>query len=348
MRKFNRSFIMLKKMVTSFGYLFKAVLRFLKNERPVDQKEASIKKPWDAELRVNEVLAKRLIESQFIDLKPVTLEFLGEGWDNIVYRVNNDYVFRFPRRQVAVDFLETERNVLPHLSNRLPLQFPEPLFHGNPDSNYPWPFLGYHFLEGQTACSIGLSLQERSDLVAPLAAFLKSLHAISESEASTIGVEQDRIGKLDVKKCWPLVRQRLERIQELNLFDCNKLLTILDDLKHVQDTGTKSLAHGNICVRHLVLSEQKELMSIIDWGGVHVGNPAVDLAILFSFFPQSLHKLFFDVYGEIDEITQQLALFRAISYTSTIVLYSHDISDKDLLTEGLVGLRLISQQGLSA
>jgi len=305
-------------------------------------------KQWTAELSVEPELAKRLIESQFPALTPVSLKLIGEGWDNIVYRVNNDYAFRFPRRQIAVALLETEGRVLPHLVPRLPLSIPEPLFFGQPGPEFPWQFLGYRFVEGQTACKARLSLEERARLAVPLAHFLKALHAIPVGQATEFGVRPDMSpGPSGLKRCdiqgrWPIAFENVKKIQALGLFaQCDKLFALLESLKNVKEYGPHRLVHGDLYARHLLVNHERELCGVIDWGDVHVG-PAIDLQIVYSFLPRSAHRDFFDVYGPIDEGTRQVALFRAIYHTTlTNVLYGHDVGDKDLLDEGLLGLRLM-------
>ena len=45
----------------------------------------------------------------------MTLRPLGAGWDNTVFLVNESFVFRFPRREIAVACMEAEIRVLPGL-----------------------------------------------------------------------------------------------------------------------------------------------------------------------------------------------------------------------------------------
>jgi len=298
---------------------------------------------WAAELKIAPTIATYLIESQFPELKPVNLELIGEGWDNIVYRVNSIYVFRFPRRQLGVNLLEAEGELLPQLHHRFPISIPRPLFYGHPVSEYNWPFLGYQFLEGQSACKMHLSYQERVNLAAPLAHFLKSLHSISECESLALGAKYDHLGRLDVSARWPQIRKNLEKIQEQKLFDhCKTLLIKLDTMKQLHDAGPKVLVHGDLYARHLLINETRKLAGVIDWGDMHVGNPAVDLQIVFSFLPENAYAVFFSIYGAIDEKMRQLAIFRALYHTSILVLYSHEIADKDLLAESIMGLQLIA------
>jgi aminoglycoside phosphotransferase (APT) family kinase protein len=92
---------------------------------------------WDPERVVSMAAARELIERQFPELAPATISPLGEGYDNTVYLVNERYVFRFPRRQIAVDLLCAEGRLLPKLADRLPLPVSKPLFFGSPEDKYP-------------------------------------------------------------------------------------------------------------------------------------------------------------------------------------------------------------------
>jgi len=91
---------------------------------------------WRAEIAVDPTLAKILIEAQFPVLRPVFARLLGAGWDNTAYLVNEAFIFRFPRRQVAVPLIQTEIDLLPWLSSRVPLRVPVPTYAGQPSVLY--------------------------------------------------------------------------------------------------------------------------------------------------------------------------------------------------------------------
>ena len=74
---------------------------------------------WDPERTVDEVLARTLLAEQFPELAALPVRLLGTGWDNTVYAVGDDWVFRFPRREIVVTGLETEIAVLPALAATL-------------------------------------------------------------------------------------------------------------------------------------------------------------------------------------------------------------------------------------
>ncbi|MDX5317948.1 MAG: aminoglycoside phosphotransferase, partial [Actinomycetes bacterium] len=58
--------------------------------------------PWEPEVTVDTGLARALIHSQFPALAGAPVRPFDAGWDNTVFRVGEDLVFRFPRREIAV------------------------------------------------------------------------------------------------------------------------------------------------------------------------------------------------------------------------------------------------------
>jgi aminoglycoside phosphotransferase (APT) family kinase protein len=300
--------------------------------------------PWAAETRVDVQLAERLIGIQFPELLPLRIQPKGEGWDNVVLQVNDEYLFRFPRRQIAVDLLQNEARILPKIRHRLPLAVPELVYQGQPDLDFPWPFLGYRFLEGITACNAHLNPGEREKLAPVLAQFLSELHQISETEAKALGAVPDQLGRLDMKRKIPQVLDYLSQLKELKLFDnLESLDSIVDQSRTLTETGKKVLLHGDLYVRHLLIDSKRELCGIIDWGDIHFGDPALDLSVVFTVLPPHVHPLFFDTYGPVSKETWLLARFRALNSAFVTTVYAHSIGDRDLLQEGKLGLEYLSQ-----
>ena len=66
---------------------------------------------WDGNvgLKTDDVI--RLIEEQF-SMKIKDIIFISSGWDNDVYAINDKYLFRFPRRDIANKLIKTEGDIL--------------------------------------------------------------------------------------------------------------------------------------------------------------------------------------------------------------------------------------------
>jgi len=81
---------------------------------------------------------------------------------------------------------------------------------------------------------------------------------------------------------------------------------------------------------------------VIDWGDVGINNRAVDLAIIFSFYPKHCHQDFFKIYGDVEPHTWQYARFLGLHYALTTLLYGHNINDRLLMTAAINTLKRIN------
>jgi aminoglycoside phosphotransferase (APT) family kinase protein len=295
--------------------------------------------PWSPEVVVSADLARSLIEAQFPALAPARAEPLGAGWDNAAFRVNGSYVFRFPQRQLAVPFLETETRVMPAVAPRLPLAAPAPLFVGRPAGGYPWPFAGYARIPGRTACAANLDEGQRAAAAEPLGRFLAALHAFPAADAARAGAGPDTLGRLDLPRRRPWARERLADLAARGLVaDVRPFTALLDAAPPTCEPRADTLVHGDLYARHLLVDEAGRLDGVIDWGDVHLGDPAVDLMIAHTFLPPEAHPAFRRAYGPVAGQTWALARLRGLWHSLAVVGYAAEVGDADLLREGQTGL----------
>lgn len=273
---------------------------------------------WDAEVNVTVEDATRMIEEQFSELTPVSIEEMGEGFDNKVFLVNDKYVFRFPRREKAVSLLEMELALLPELVEVLPISIPNPLFRGEATDTSLWPFAGYTFLRGRTTHLLNESQRKAS---APLLSrFLKELHQFPVERARRLGVPEDELGRLSMAKRIPTLEENVERLIAQGLWsDRTPYINLIRSVQNLGDVIGDTLVHGDLHIRNLLVNDEGIVSGIIDWGDAHIGNRAIDLSVVYSLLTPPGRKEFFNDYGAVDETTHLLARFKAI-YTSTYLL----------------------------
>ncbi|SDW59004.1 Predicted kinase, aminoglycoside phosphotransferase (APT) family [Marininema mesophilum] len=286
--------------------------------------------PWKAEREVHEKEARELIIDQFPHLSPLTLSRLGEGYDNTVYLVNHQYVFRFPRRKIAVPLLEAEGRILPELVDLLPIAMPCPLFYGQPTRDYPWPFIGYSLVSGQTPGPVLKKGRRESTL--RLAEFLRKLHSFPIERAREKGVPNDMMARMDINKYAPTLQQYLEKFKNNDLLrDPAPLTKYVFSLQPIQVNHHLALVHGDLHIRNILVDEDEYLSGVIDWGDIHIGHPALDLSIVYSFLPIEERECFFAHYGEVEEESKKIAQFKAIFASAALLRYGYEQGDEQLV-----------------
>lgn len=303
---------------------------------------------WHPDINITVDFAEIIIAKQFPNLAPSKIKCIGEGWDNKVFLVNDQFVFRFPHREIAATLIERENAVLVHLQDRVNLKVPNPIYVGKPDDSYPYHFHGYQMINGKSGCHANLAATTRNKSITKLAKFLKRLHSITETEAQTIGAKDQVFDRTDADRAIISLAERVEKINTRNiaLIDLKVFDNEMKIAAAVNLPTTKALVHGDLYCRHLMF-DQEELVGIIDWGDVGINNPAVDLGVVFSFYPAECHQDFFNIYGSIDSKTYAYARFLGLYSAITVMHYAHDIEDERLKKEAHQAILRINQKLIS-
>jgi aminoglycoside phosphotransferase (APT) family kinase protein len=296
---------------------------------------------WAAEQVVGTEQARDLIGAQFPFLRGAPVELLAEGWDNTVYAVDDRWAFRFPRRAVALPGVRREVEVLPRLARHLPMPIPFPELVGTGTPGYPWPFWGTRLLPGRELALAGLADKARAHVAAGVGAFLRSLHAAELVRAIGPALPVDPLRRGDPSFRVPLARERLARLERRRLWRpdpaVERLLSGAEGLGLSPDDPV--LVHGDLHVRHLLVSEGGHVTGVIDWGDVCLADPAVDLSLAFAAFAGDARAAFFAEYGPIDGEREARARVLAVFLSSALVDYAASEGHAQLLREALDGIR---------
>ena len=208
-----------------------------------------------------------------------------EGWQNVVFEVGDQFIFRFPRTARNARELAIETRLLERLAPVLPLSVPDPIVVGRIPETKGWPFMGYRRIPGQPEDWDRVSPVLRHKIAEDLAPLLQKLARFPTSLALRLGVrgggpskwkslhEQElrRVRRL----AFPVMREPLRR----SVLDAFR--AYLDDPKNFM--WRPCLVHTEIHGGH-VLMRQRRVSGVIDWGYAAVGDPARELAAWASHF----------------------------------------------------------------
>ena len=222
-----------------------------------------------AEVGVTEELVRTLLREQQPDLAELPLELEAEGWDNAIWRLGDALAVRVPRRELAAQLVLNEQRWLPLLAPALPVPVPVPVRTGSPGPSFPWPWSVVPWVAGRHA--IELDQAETGGLVTGIADFVTRLHVPAPPEAPVNPfrgiplVERDAILRGRV----PALTQS-QQVAALAVWE--------DALAASAWPGPPVWLHGDLHPGNIVVSDDGSLASVVDFGDLCSGDPAVDLA----------------------------------------------------------------------
>lgn len=241
---------------------------------------------------LDSTLVKKLISSQFpqwknLPIKPVAVG----GWDNRTFHLGDKMLVRIPSSQKYALQVEKEQQWLPKLASLLPLAIPEPLQMGEACEQYPWRWSIYRWIEGETAAAAAAQIIDLDDFAKDLAQFLIALQKINIA-GGPIPKPQDfsHISglvtyNLETKKAIAALQDKI---------DTEIATEIWEEALNTTWQYPLVWVHGDISAGNLLVTSGK-LSTVIDFGGLGVGDPACDLVIAWKFFGIRQRKIFREI-----------------------------------------------------
>ena len=284
---------------------------------------------WSPEIVVDESLARRLLAEQFPRIDPSQLRLVGEGWDNTAWLVGEQWLFRFPRREVALDGVRRELAVLPLLAPLLPLPIPQPLFVGEPSAAFPWPFFGGPPVPGRELAEARLDDEARAALARPLGTFLRALHGAELD----VELPVDPLGRADMGF---RVRRARERLAELGAAP-EGAEDVLEAALGLPPPERLAVVHGDLHLRHAFVADGR-LSGVIDWGDLCRADPAVDLVLVWCALPPSARSAFFAAYGAVPDDALLRARVLSLFLCAVLAIHARHEGLDDVERESLGGL----------
>jgi len=211
---------------------------------------------------------------------------------------------------------------------------------GEPTAGFPWPFAGYRLIPGTTACAAAPDPESRARSAPLLGRFLRELHGIPAAAARDAGAPPDRFERLhpDRRRRFAEDLARLAESGDPGPGEVSAHRALAEAVPPDWRPGAVTLVHGDLYSRHLVVDAGAVVTGVIDWGDLHLGDPAIDLSVAFGFLPPEARPAFWSEYGEPSPATATVARFHAACHAVKELLYARDVGDRALYREARTSL----------
>ncbi|TSD47097.1 aminoglycoside phosphotransferase family protein [Rhodococcus sp. KBS0724] len=286
-----------------------------------------IRKLHKDEPDIDLALIPRLLAGQMPQWADLPLHLVESiGTDNVMIRLGRSLVIRMPRTPVAAQGITKEQALVPRLAPQLPVPVPLPVGVGEAAFGYPWRWSVYPWFAGRNPLP-GIA---DDHLAIQLADFVCSLRRID-----TFGLRP--VGPLHSYRAESIARRdcatRATRATRASIAACDGLVdaalteAVWEKTRDVIDyAGPPVWMHsdlhpGNILVRGGRLS------AVIDWGGLSLGDPAIDCLVAWTLLTPNTRRVF-RAHADVDEDTWKRGRAWALSIALVALPYYRDMNEQ--------------------
>ena len=250
------------------------------------------------ELRVDETLVRGLVDSQFPEYSQRPLARLdASGSTNVLFKLGADLLVRLPRLRGGSASIEKEHKWLPVVGGDLMVSVPEVVALGEPGCGYGERWSITTWLDGRPPGVLspkGTYTVDRRPLAVDLARVTRTLREleVSESALEDPGLRVYRGGSLaDFDERMHGIIDECSDISSLDL-DFSAARSVWQGALCLPATPKPtSWFHGDLVAENLLV-DRGRLVGVLDFGGLGVGDPAIDLHGAWELFDPPARDVF--------------------------------------------------------
>jgi aminoglycoside phosphotransferase (APT) family kinase protein len=277
---------------------------------------------------VVETEARERVTAAFPQLQAKTVTPIGDGWTVDTYDVDGEWIVQFPRSDYAADRLRSQMRVLPELAAELSAMVPAPVY-----TNMEIPAMAYHRLAG-------LPLDRAPDGLWPerLGRFLYDLHLMPPEYVELRGRNASAV-RAELSE--ELAEHRTAVLPLLEPDEATRFGERFTAFIDREDCWRFSacLVHGDIGPEHVLVSDTGDLVGVLDWEELDVGDPVSDFAWLLHARPDDGERVLGAYGGAPDQTFAERAAFRFFLMPFHEVMYGLQIDDPTFVASGIAGIR---------
>lgn len=239
--------------------------------------------------------------------------FEESGSTNALFRLGTDLLVRVPRQPGGTETIEKEQRWLPYVAPHLPVGVPEVVDVGEPGFGYPEKWSVVRFLPGVTPGVPEPGDAPRHRLAVQLAQVVDALGTLAVPDRATT----------DPGLAWYRGRPLAEMDEEMRAFlrggrsllghpdldlDLDAVEDAWDDVLRIPQAhreAAKRWYHGDLNTENLLVRDG-DLVAVLDFGGLSVGDPTIDLVVAWQLLDPAARDTFRSALS-VDDVTWRLA-----------------------------------------
>ena len=272
-------------------------------------------------------LGKKIILDRYPEFNNHNFTANNYGWDNFVIKIDDEFIFRFPKREISFRTIEMEADVLKELNKKIPdnIKVPEYIYK-NLETDYP--FVGYKMIKGNFLSEElydSMTSEEKDAFIKDMMTFINTLHSLDINnfnldEVNGLSNYKERYSEFR-DKCFNSFDDDLQE-KTNNLFN-----SYFNDEK--MQLFRKTIIHGDLSTNHIIITDNG--IGIIDFGDARIFDYAYDFEWLYMLDKNILDEALKQYNYDIDDYLYKRIMF----YISIIpyygIVYAKETNNKDML-----------------
>jgi aminoglycoside 2''-phosphotransferase len=211
--------------------------------------------------------------------KILSWKYFEDGFDNFAYEINENWIFKIPKRENVWEMLKREKDFLDLFFEISPVQVPEFEFFGE-------EVVGYKKISGQKLTAEllnSLDRKQKNTVAKSLGEFLAKLHT-APFQDQHVSEYRDFYNQRGFEKLLPKIHELV--LPKVPQKTRENILAFLSDVQaneknfdHVQGT-----VHADLYYNHMYWDTDKEkIAGIIDFGEISINAVTMDFTLLADF-----------------------------------------------------------------
>lgn len=260
------------------------------------------------ELPVDLPLVRRLVNDAFPEYRSLVLVPMQDfGSSNVLFRLGDSLIVRLPRQVGGGASVDKEATWLPYVSRNVTTAVPTVLRVGEPALGYPEHWAITSWVPGARPPRRG-ARSRRHDTVAlaeGIAGFLSELRAMEAPAGAADDPALSWYRGLPLADLDADYREAAAACRVLGVdLDIDAALRVWDRAVDASSSVESAFAwyHGDLLRENLLVTDSGELAAVLDFGGLGIGDPTVDLVVAWDALDSAGRRVLRDAL-DVDDAT---------------------------------------------